>query len=163
MKRDSSLTGYTNGVASERRAFPGASILEGPNSVLVTFSRRSPAMQDFSPWKPGATRQKRPWNFTRRSHVRSCKRSFTDRSHQQSGSHRREEEGPNSVLVTFSRRSSALKDFDLRNQAQPRQNGPGILPVGHMCGVAILWKTPNLVVKISNNYKILCEADHIGI
>ena len=32
---------------------------------------------------------------------------------------------------------------------------PGTLPVGHMYGVAILSKTLNLVVEISDDYKIL--------
>jgi hypothetical protein len=35
------------------------------------------------------------------------------------------------------------------------RNGPGILPIGHMYGVAVFSKTLNLVVEISNNYKIL--------
>ncbi len=48
-----------------------------------------------------------------------------------------------------------MQALDLRNQVQSRKKRPGTLPVGHMYGVAILSKTLNLVVEISNDYKLL--------
>jgi hypothetical protein len=81
-------------LSSDRRAFTGSSIPECPNSVRVTFSRRSPQWRPLDLRNPVQSREKRAWNSSRRSHVRSCKRSHIYRSHQRSGSNRREEHSP---------------------------------------------------------------------
>jgi hypothetical protein len=48
-----------------------------------------------------------------------------------------------------------MQALDLETRCNPVRNEPGTLPVGHMYGVAILSKTPNLVVEISNDHKVL--------
>ena len=72
--RNSSLTGHTNEwhLSSDRRAFTGSSISECPNSVRVTFSRRSPQCRPLGLRNQVQSREKRAWNSSRRSHVRSC-------------------------------------------------------------------------------------------
>ena len=62
----------TEWFSSERRAFAGSSIPEGPNSVRVTFSRRSPKCKALDLRNQVQSREKRAWNSSRRSHVRSC-------------------------------------------------------------------------------------------
>jgi hypothetical protein len=87
-------------LSSDRRAFTGSSIPECPNSVRVTFSRRSPQWRPLDLRNPVQSREKRAWNSSRRSHVRSCKRSHTYRSHQRSGSNRKEEHSPALLELT---------------------------------------------------------------
>jgi hypothetical protein len=89
-------------LSSDRRAFTGSSIPECPNSVRVTFSRRSPQCRPLHLRNQVQSREKRAWNSSHRSHVRSCKRSHTYRSHQRSGSNRREEHSPALLEVSSS-------------------------------------------------------------
>jgi hypothetical protein len=64
-------------------------------------------------------------------------------------------EVPNSVPVTFSRSRKGRGLWTFETRCNRARNGRGTLPVGHTYGVAILSKTLNLVVEISNDYKIL--------
>jgi hypothetical protein len=99
---------------------------EGPNSVRVTFSRRSPQCRPLDLRNQVQSREKRAWNSSRRSRT-EWQTITLYRSHERSGSHRREEpgssipEGPNSFRVTFSRRSPKCRALDLRNQVQSRE------------------------------------------
>jgi hypothetical protein len=62
----------TEWLSSDRRAFTGSSIPEGPNSFRVTFSRRSPKCRALDLRNQVQSREKRAGNSSRRSHVRSC-------------------------------------------------------------------------------------------
>ena len=48
-----------------------------------------------------------------------------------------------------------MQALDLATRCNAVRNEPGTLPVGHMYGVAILSKTLNLVVEVSNDHKLL--------
>jgi len=48
-----------------------------------------------------------------------------------------------------------MQALDFETRCNPVRKGPGTLLVGHMYGVAILSKTLNLVVEISNDDKLL--------
>jgi hypothetical protein len=97
-----------------------------PDSVCVTFSRRSPQCRPLDLRNQVQSREKRAWNSSRRSRT-EWQTITLYRSHERSGSHRREEpgssipEGPNSFRVTFSRRSPKCRALDLRNQVQSRE------------------------------------------
>jgi hypothetical protein len=62
----------TEWLSSERRSFAGSCIAEGPNSFRVTFSGRSPKCRALDLRTQVQSREKRAWNSSRRSHVRSC-------------------------------------------------------------------------------------------
>ena len=113
-------------LSSDRIGFTGSSP-EGPNSVRVTFSRRSPPMQAVRPSKSGAIARETGLELFSAGHVPSGKRSHTYRSPQRSGSHRREEHSPAflsqkpySVRVTFSRRSPKCRVLGSSKQVQSR-------------------------------------------
>jgi len=105
---------------------------EGPDSVRVTFSRRSPQCRPLDLRNQVQSREKRAWNSSRRSRTEwqtithlpvtrtewlsSERRAFTGSSIP---------EGPNSFRVTFSRRSPKCRALDLRNQVQSREKRAG--------------------------------------
>src|SRR5271165_4323803 len=92
---------------------------EGPDSVRVTFSRRSPQCRPLDLRNQVQSREKRAGNSSRRSRTEwlsSERRGFTGSSIP---------EGPNSFRVTFSRRSPKCRALDLRNQVQSREKRAG--------------------------------------
>ena len=65
-------------------------------------------------------------------------------------------EGPNSVRVTFSRRSPPMEALDIRKQVQsPAKRAWNSSPSVTCTELKILSKTLNLGVEISNDYKLL--------
>ena len=114
-------------LSSDRIGFTGSSP-EGPNSVRVTFSRRSPQCRPLDLRNQVQSREKRAWNsFPPVTYRVANDHTLTGHPNgvaligEKSIQRLLYPRKPNSVRVTFSRRSPKCRALDLRNQVQSRE------------------------------------------